>query len=162
MTLSDAFAAAAGAWSGTNGFRLMPADPLATAPATATLSLAAGGSLLTLAYTWSHPEDGAADGLVVTGPTEDGFVALWADSWHQQPAPMSMTGAIDDAGELLVAGSYAGEWGWRIALALDGEGLTLRMDNVVPASIAAAGDAGPYPVMICELRRPAQPDGDRP
>ena len=78
MTLSDAFAAARGAWSGTNGFRLMPADPLATAPATATLTLAAGGSLLTLAYTWSHPEDGAADGLLVTGPAEDGFVASGA------------------------------------------------------------------------------------
>jgi hypothetical protein len=47
------------------------------------------------------------------------------------------------------------QWGWRIALAVDGDGLALRMDNVVPASVTGEGDAGPYPVMVCELRRPA-------
>ena len=54
-----------------------------------------------------------------------------------------------------VTGSYAGEWGWRIALAADGESLTLRMENVVPASAATEDFAGgPYDVMVTELRRP--------
>ena len=117
MTLSDAFAAATGTWSGSSRFRMMPSDPFSTAPATGTLTLAAGGSLVSFAYTWSHPVDGDQDGLLVAGPDDSGgLVALWADSWHQQPAPMSMTGSIDDDGALLVTGSYAGEWGWRIAL----------------------------------------------
>ena len=153
MTLSDAFAAATGTWSGSNGFRMMPADPFSTHPSTATLTLAAGGSLVSFAYTWSHPDDGDHEGLLVAGPDDSGgLVALWADSWHQQPAPMPMTGSIDD-GALLVTGSYAGEWGWRIALAADGESLTLRMENVVPASAATDDFAGgPYHVMVAELR----------
>jgi len=66
-----------------------------------------------------------------------------------------MTGSIDDDGALLVTGSYAGEWGWRIALATDGESLTLRMDNVVPASASTDDfDGGPYHVMVAELARP--------
>ena len=156
MTLSDAFAAATGTWYGSNGFRMMPADPFSTHPSTATLTLAAVGSLVSFAYTWSHPDDGDHEGLLVAGPGDSGgLVALWADSWHQQPAPMPMTGSIDDDGALLVTGSYAGEWGWRIALAADGESLTMRMDNVVPASAATDDFAGgPYHVMVAELRRP--------
>lgn len=153
MTLSDAFAAATGTWSGSNGFRMMPADPFSTRPSTATLTLAAGGSLVSFTYTWSHPEDGDHEGLLVAGPDDSGgLVGLWADSWHQQPAPMSMTGSIDDRGELLVSGSYAGDWGWRIALAA-ADGLTLRMENVVPESVAGEADAGPYTVMLAELGR---------
>ena len=68
---------------------------------------------------------------------------------------MPMTGSLDEDGGLLVAGSYAGEWGWRIALAArGGDGLAMRMDNVVPASVAGEADAGPYPVMLTELSRP--------
>ncbi len=75
MTLTHAFAAATGTWSGSNGFRLTPAAPVATAA----LTLAAGGSLLSLVYTWAHPEDGDSDHLLVTGPAGDGgLVALWA------------------------------------------------------------------------------------
>lgn len=156
MTLSDAFAAATGTWSGSSRFRMMPSDPFSTEPATGALALAAGGSLVSFAYTWSHPDDGDHEGLLVAGPDDSGgLVALWADSWHQQPAPMSMTGSIDDDGALLVTGSYAGEWGWRIALATDGESLTMRMDNVVPASAATDDFAGgPYRVMVAELTRP--------
>ena len=77
-----------GIWTGTNRFRLMPDDPPAEADATAQLSLGAGGNLAVLAYTWTHPDDGAQDGVLVLGPDESpgGVVALWADSWHQQPA----------------------------------------------------------------------------
>ena len=96
MTLAAAFAAATGPWAGSNGFRMMPADPFSTRPSTATLTLAAGGSLLSFAYTWSHPEDGDHEGLLVIGPDDAGrLVGLWADSWHQQPAPMPMTGSLD-------------------------------------------------------------------
>jgi len=153
VTLSDAFAAATGTWSGSSQFRMMPSDPFSTEPAAGALALAAGGSLVSFAYTWSHPVDGDQDGLLVAGPDDSGgLVALWADSWHQQPAPMSMTGSIDDDGALLVSGSYAGEWGWRIALSA-GDLLTMRMENVVPASVAGEADAGPYTVMLAELGR---------
>jgi hypothetical protein len=70
VTLSDAFAAATGTWSGSNGFRMMPAGPFSTHASTATLSLAAGSSLVSFAYTWSHPVDGDQDGLLVAGPDD--------------------------------------------------------------------------------------------
>jgi hypothetical protein len=54
----------AGTWIGTNGFRLMPGDPLAELPASVTVSTAAGGHLLSVAYRWEHPADGPQEGLL--------------------------------------------------------------------------------------------------
>ena len=69
----------AGAWTGTNGFRLMPADPMHDAPATAEVDVKAGGSLVAISYTWSHPADGPQDGLLVLGAGGDpgGVTAFW-------------------------------------------------------------------------------------
>jgi hypothetical protein len=57
----------AGAWTGTNGFRLMPTDELYVAPASAAAATAAGGHDLVLTYTWVHPVDGAQDGVLLVG-----------------------------------------------------------------------------------------------
>ena len=133
MILSDLV----GSWAGTNGFRLMPGDPLAEFPATATVTPYAGGHLTAVAYTWRHPDDGPQDGLIVAGVG----TALWADSWHQQPEPMTLPGA--DGG---YQGEYGDGFGWRICFdTSDAEVLRMRMDNV-PAS-------GPYPVMVMDLHR---------
>ena len=72
----------AGPWAGSNGFRMMPDDPLAEFPAAATVTIAAGGYLTSVAYSWEHPDDGPQDGLVVVGSAgEDGsLVAMWGDS----------------------------------------------------------------------------------
>jgi hypothetical protein len=154
MTLSASFADATGSWAGSNGFRLMPGDPLATLPATATVNLAAGGHLLAFAYTWSHPDAGDHNGLLVVGADGDALTGIWGDSLHQQPAPMPMTGSLEADGRLAVAGTYAGEWEWRISIAAADGQLRMTMENVVPASAATDDFAGgPYPVMVAELRR---------
>ena len=141
---------------GTNGFRLMPADSLHVEAATADVSVAAGGNLTTIAYTWSHPDVGAQDGLLVIGPNGEppGAIAFWGDSWHQQPEPTVLLGGVED-GLLIVSYAYGGEWRWQITVdATDPAMLALRMDNVVPQSAATeAVDAGPYPAMVTELRR---------
>lgn len=146
-----------GAWTGTNGFRLMPSDQLSEFPATSTVTTAAGGHLTTVAYSWEHPGDGPQDGLLVVGPAvEDGsLVALWGDSWHQQPAPMSLSGKLRAASALELEGDYGGGWLWRIAFdAPDADELRMRMDNVVPADQARDGmPAGPYPAMLMAVRR---------
>src|SRR5688572_13984195 len=118
----------AGTWAGTNGFRLMPGDPLAELPATATVTTAAGGHLTLFAYSWKHPDDGPQDGLLVIGSVgeDDSLTAVWGDSWHQKPAPMSLPGTsvADETYEFQA--DYGGGWGWRIVL--DGtDGETLRM-----------------------------------
>jgi hypothetical protein len=157
---------ATGHWTGTNGFRLMPGDPFSVSPATLSVTSAAGGHLTSVAYTWRHPDDGPQDGLVVVGAGEEpgSLVALWGDSWHQQPAPMTLTGgapgreATEGAAEgaMRLDGGYGGGWGWRITLDVAGGATAvLRMANVVPAEHAAPGaPAGPYDVMVLEASRP--------
>ncbi|MEU5527458.1 hypothetical protein ABZ744_11015 [Micromonospora chersina] len=153
MILADS----AGSWSGTNGFRLMPTDPLAGSLATITVTTAAGGHLTSVAYSWAHPDDGPQDGLLVVGAgaQEGSLVAVWGDSWHQQPTPMSLTGGPGADGTFELRGEYGGGWAWRIVFdTADAERLRMRMDNVIPADQATAEmPAGPYPVMVAEVTR---------
>ena len=147
----------AGNWIGENGFRLMPSDPLIEFPARATVTPAAGGHLVSVAYSWEHPDDGPQDGLLVIGPAdEDGsLLAMWGDSWHQKPAPMLLYGSRGTGATLEVEGDYGGGWRWRVKFdATDTDSFRMQMDNVIPAEQATAGiSAGPYPVMVMQTRR---------
>ncbi|MGA5298446.1 hypothetical protein ACPCHT_00880 [Nucisporomicrobium flavum] len=153
MILSDF----AGSWTGTNGFRLMPGDPLAEAPATVIVTTAAGGHLTLVAYTWVHPADGPQDGLIVVASAGEGgsLVAVWGDSWHQKPATMSLPGGPAGDATFEFTGDYGGGWGWRIRLdGTDADNLRVGMDNIIPAEYATAEKAaGPYPVMVMDVRR---------
>jgi hypothetical protein len=149
----------AGSWTGTNEFRLMPTDPPHEAAATAEVSPAAAGQLTSIAYTWTHPEDGEQDGLLVVGPDDEseGVVALWGDSWHQSPAPKVLTGSVGDRG-IQLSYLYGGNWRWEITVdPTDPDALYLRMDNVVPESADPGGFAGAYPAMETRLRRANDP-----
>jgi hypothetical protein len=152
---ADLLATHAGEWTGTNGFRLMPADELAAGPAAATVRLGAGGHLTSLAYEWVHPEDGPQDGVLLLWAGEGDVVhAVWGDSWHQQPEARALSGTSNGSVIELEAG-YGGGWRWRIAVeATDPAQLRVVMSNVVPADQATEdGPAGPYPAMITELTR---------
>jgi hypothetical protein len=146
-----------GTWVGTNGFRLMPNDPLAELPAQVTVSTAAGGHLVSIAYRWEHPVDGPQDGLVVIGPVDEGgsLVAMWGDSWHQKPAPMMLSGSRGTGAALELEGDYGGGWRWRVGfVATETDSFRMQMDNVIPAEQATAEiSAGPYPVMIMQAQR---------
>src|SRR5262249_13575188 len=148
-TLPRSLTQCVGTWSGMNGFRLMPTDPLHDAPATATVSLGAGGNLALVAYTWSHPTDGAQDGLLVLGlDDEDRVTAFWGDSWHQKPEPDALGGGVE-GGVVAVGYEYAPGWHWAIVVdSTSAEALQIRMDNAVPRT-----EGEPYPVMIMDLRR---------
>jgi hypothetical protein len=146
----------AGTWSGTNGFRLMPSDPLREFPATAAVTTAAGGHLTLVTYTWQHPDDGPQDGVLLIGPTGEGdaVTATWGDSWHQQPTTMVLSGSRDADGSVSVECGYGGGWSWRIRLEIAAAGLRLLMENVVPADQSGPDKpAGPYPVMLLQARR---------
>jgi hypothetical protein len=155
MTLPAALTDRAGTWTGTNGFRLMPSDPLYDAPATGEVSIAAGGNLVAIAYSWTHPDDGAQDGLLVVGADDEPgtATAFWGDSWHQSPTPKACVGTMD--GDLITVGlDYGGGWRWQITVDPTSPGvLRLRMDNVIPDEVATDDKpAGPYPVMVMDLR----------
>lgn len=146
-----------GTWTGTNGFRLMPTDPLAEFPAKMTVTTAAGGHLVSIAYWWEHPDDGPQDGLVVIGPADDSgsLVAMWGDSWHQKPAPMTLSGRRGASETVELEGEYGGGWGWRVSFdASNPDSFRMQMDNVIPAEQATAEIApGPYPVMVMQTGR---------
>lgn len=86
--------------------------------------------------------------------------ACWADSWHQQPDLMTLTGRrMGDTLEL--SAQYAGEWGWQISLRLHGERVSMTMRNGIPRSAVsqAPPDAptmqvGPYDVMVAAWSTP--------
>lgn len=157
MTILAALTDRAGPWAGTNGFRLLPSDPLHDAPATAEVARKAGGNLVTVTYTWSHPDDGAQDGLLVMGAGGDpgAIIALWGDSWHQSPEPRVCPG-IAEGGVLTVGYEYAPGWHWEITVdPTDAAALRVRMDNVVPDDAGEGTAAGAYPAMVMDLRRSA-------
>ncbi|PRX99942.1 hypothetical protein [Allonocardiopsis opalescens] len=150
--LSDAI----GGWTGTNGFRLLPGDPFAEFPATLTVTSAAAGHLAAVAYSWTHPDDGPQEGLLVigAGEGEGALVAMWGDSWHQRPSPMTLSGSRQDPGAVVLEGDYGGGWLWRISVAAGADGLRLRMDNVIPADQATDEvSAGPYAAMLMTAHR---------
>ena len=131
-------------WTGSNAFRLMPTDAPHAAVAAAEVTVGAGGNLLSLAYTWLHPDDGAQDGLLVLGPGAEGTaVALWGDSWHQTPEAQVLTGTVD-SGVWTVGYEYVpGQWSWRVTVdASAASELLVVMENV-----ALDGDEPAYAAM---------------
>jgi hypothetical protein len=152
--------------SGSCAFRLMPTDDLVEAPSQLTVNPVGDGQLA-CSYTWSHPGDGPQHGLLlISGPDPQGDVtASWADSWHQQPDLLTLSGPrTGDTVELSAV--YAGEWGWQISLQLLPGAASMTMRNVIPESAVgpAASDAapdapplpaGPYPVMVATWSAPA-------
>ena len=76
-----------GTWTGTNGFRLMPNDPLAEFSATVTVATAAGGHLTSVAYSWEHPDDGPQDGLIVIGSADETGSLEAGESCSTPPMP---------------------------------------------------------------------------
>ncbi|MBB5867742.1 hypothetical protein F4553_001121 [Allocatelliglobosispora scoriae] len=152
MTLTDA----AGAWTGTNGFRLMPADTFSESPAGAVLTVAAGGAMVSFAYAWEHPVDGPQDGLItVASAGEDALTALWADSWHQQPSALALAGTLRADGVAEFRAEYAEGWFWRITLDGSPGEFRMQMENEIPAELATEDKpADPYTVMGMVLLRP--------
>ena len=150
------FAHHVGTWQGTNDFRLMPTDPFHTAPAVATVAMAAGGNLATISYTWEHPVDGEQAGLLVVGPgEEDGaVVGFWGDSWHQHPSPQLLLGTVEN-GLIALDYEYGEGWRWQIFVDVtDDVLLQLRMDNVVPDDAEGPGSrSSVYSAMVASLTR---------
>lgn len=141
-----------GTWTGTNSFRLMPADALAAGESSAVTSVEADGWGWALRYTWVHPDDGEQAGmLLVASPADDGSItAAWLDSWHQKPYLQPFSGSTSDRAVTLEA-EYAPGWLWQIAVHADEEALRMTMHNVVPKG---HGDFhGAYVVMEADWRR---------
>jgi hypothetical protein len=84
---------------------------------------------------------------------------MWGDSWHQKPAPMSLSGRHRTGTTVEIEGDYGGGWGWRVVFdTTNAENLRMRMDNVIPVDQATAEmPAGPYSAMVMDVRRWSRP-----
>ncbi len=127
----------AGSWQGTYHLYLYP-DQHHTSASRATVIPVLGGRFARVDYDWAY--DGAPqEGSLLLGAEEatGAVTAVWIDTWHMGDGIMICPGAANEAGAIVVRGSYAAppgpDWGWRTELAPDGpDGWRLRMINVTP------------------------------
>jgi hypothetical protein len=124
-----------GEWVGINRLWLTPEDETRESEGSASLEVVAQGQCVSFRYGWSF-DGGAQDGILLAGIDRDGAQAVWTDSWHMSRSLMICTGDAAADGVLSVSGSYAAptgpDWGWRIALSAEGDGLAMRMYNIPP------------------------------
>lgn len=125
--------AAAGRWSGSADFRLLPTDDFSGGDSMLGVADAARGHALQLSYTWAHPDDGDQAGTLLLGvPAEDGAVSsAWVDSWHQ-PTPTALAGRIDGTGTVTLDYEYAPGWRWEVEVRVADAVVDLVMRNTVP------------------------------
>lgn len=106
--------------------------------------------MATIAYKWTHPDDGVQQGALVIANAGPGQVkGLWIDTWHQKEA-QSLDAVEPNESEVLFEFTYGGDWGWQIAVLMT-EALTITMRNIIPASVAHGGEAIAYEVMETQL-----------
>lgn len=127
-----------GTWSGHNQLWLGPGESVRESPTRATITSAANGQFLMVAYTWAdqgQPHDGV---LVLRLAAEPGPVDMvWLDSFHTMRGFMQFVGQPTPDGSWNATTTWSvgegPEWGWRIALAAPSEDeLVIRMFIATP------------------------------
>lgn len=140
MNIQTRVKALVGDWRGISRLWLTPDDPVRECETSATVTLAAGGALLMIAYAWAYqdePQDGV---LLVRLADEPGALDMvWFDSWHTEGNFMTFRGEAYGDGQVSAIGSYSApegpDWGWRIVVAANPDGgFALRMYNISPDS----------------------------
>ena len=113
-------------------------DPEFVSAASMTITRAAKGSFVSIAYAWIH-EEIDQEGLLIFGndnPREETSGA-WIDSWHQSGHVMHCKGNIDETGVVTLLGYYEvppdPDWSWRITIEQSmPDELCIRMHNISP------------------------------
>lgn len=102
----------------------------------------------TITYDWHH--DGKRqEGTIIlckSGDSESVQIG-WVDSWHQNTSVMHLVGEESANGSVATKGTYMAEkeaWGWTVSLQLEGEHLSLIMENITPDGKAEWAVRGLY------------------
>lgn len=128
----------AGEWTGTTTLYLMPDDPGDTSQTRAVIAPAAGGTFLTIAYTWSRqgkPHDGVLLVRNAAEVTDDDMV--WVDSFHTERKFLYFSGRSGAAKSVVGYTTYPApsgpDWGWRITVSAPSpDVLRILMHNITP------------------------------
>lgn len=123
-------AALAGRWRGTNTLHDPGTGRPEESPSELVLTPAIGVRFVRLDYTWVHrgsPQEGSL--LIGFDPEAGEASGHWVDSWHMGPKALACRGAAPVDGVISLHGSWAAppgpDWGWRIDLAPEGDGLRI-------------------------------------
>ncbi len=138
MSIPKSMKSIVGNWQATQRLWLAPAEPVRESAVTATVTLAAQGRFLHIAYTWY--EGGPQDGVLLIGQAaeSDQVKAGWVDSWHNGDNLMDCVGSLTAENAFSVRGSYPAppgpDWGWRLVVKPEfgAEAWSLRMYNITP------------------------------
>ena len=137
-----------GKWSGTNQL-YFEGDVFASA-STAQAHIAEQGQFISISYTWQFDTQ-AQDGRIIfqTKLGEDPTRAVWLDSWHVKRDIMVCQATQNQAGTVLIKGSYpfppGPDWNWRIEISTTTAGLLLiRMFNISPNGLEALAVSAQY------------------
>ncbi len=138
MSVPESLKNLVGHWSGKNRLWLSPQNPVRESESTASVTLAARGRFMSIAYTWAF-EGAAQEGLLLLGydGCSGAVKAVWIDSWHMSDKFMHCAGGEIEGGAVSVRGSYSAppgpDWGWRTVIQpVDGESFHFIMYNIAP------------------------------
>jgi len=138
MNLPDISDRFLGHWKGTKELYFTgPPNPDSVSDSTLVVASVAKGKFLSFAYTWEF-KGASHEGFLLLGygNAEEVATAAWVDSFHMSARIMDCEGSVDEGGRVNVLGSYEAppgpDWGWRIEVANDGDGLQIIMHNISP------------------------------
>lgn len=139
MSIPRCILQAKGSWFGTSKLNLpwlAPEKRVTESGSFLHVETDAHDAFATVTYTWEHEGKRHEGTMVIAMNRESKEVQVgWADSWHQSTGIMHTVGLESDEKSFKTKGTYAADkevWGWTIDIAVSGDTLVLKMDNVPP------------------------------
>lgn len=138
MNLTDISDRFLGHWKGTKELYFTgPPNPDSVSDSEMVVTSVANGKFLSFAYTWEFKGGGHEGFLLLGNSNAEGVAtAAWVDSFHMSAKLMPCEGSVDEQGRINVLGSYEAppepDWGWRIEVVPNGDGLQIIMHNISP------------------------------
>lgn len=136
MSPVEMLAALAGTWRGTSTLQDPNTGKPDESPSTLTVMPVLAGRFVRLDYTWVYrqkPQEGSL--LIGFDDPSQAVSAYWIDSWHMGNKAMTCGGTANEPG-VSVRGTYAAppgpDWGWRIDVVPEHDGLRVVMFNIYP------------------------------
>lgn len=138
MSVPGEFEALVGAWKGSNRLHMSwnPDNPVNDSESTATISTAANGKFLKIAYDWHLGAERHEGEMTLCVGEGDNAEISWFDSFHSSGGFLISKGAFAD-GKIDAMGHYSvpghPEWGWRTIIESTGDNeWSFTMYNVSP------------------------------
>ena len=137
MNPVETLTARAGTWHGTNTLQDPTTGEPEESPSTLVVTPVVGGRFVRLDSTWIHrgtPQEGSL--LVGFDPSSGEVSGHWVDTWHMGRQVLACLGSPPGDGSIALRGSFPAppgpDWGWRIDLAPEGDGLRITHTCIPP------------------------------